>query len=173
MWEACGRKEVSDAFAQKTSLPWAVLLSRQKLLLMPWHDAFVLIKMWYGLCNICIRYTLVLVWHVDFVWFCVSLRHIIYRHCWYLGSLLDSVTHTHMLSPKCSKIKTPGFPKNIVWRPTFYRFRVLLGSATAHISTYRDKLWQPVSPVETVDVANFYPSHQWYFSTVSTLLPTS
>jgi hypothetical protein len=108
---------------KKTSLSWAVLLLRQKLLLLPWHDAFVLIKMRYGLCNICVRYTLVLVWHVDFVWFCVSLRHIIYRHCWYLGSLLDSVTvhsiHTcyHQNVPKS---KPRDFPKTLSFCLTSY-----------------------------------------------------
>ena len=83
-------------------------------------------------------------------------------------------THTHMLSPKCSKIKTPGFPKNIV-----FLFDVLgfigfefFWKVLQHIS------WQVVTAgltctVETVGVANFYPSQQWYFSTVSTLLPTS
>ena len=95
----------------KTSLPWAVLLLRQKLLLMPWHDAFVFKKMWYGLYKIGVRYTLLLMWRVDFVWFCVSLRHIIYKHCWYLGSWLDEFelhAHTHAIT-KILQNQNPWF----------------------------------------------------------------
>ena len=115
---------------KKTSLSWAVLLLRQKFLLLPWHDAFVLIKMWYGLYNICVRYTLVLEWHVDFVWFCVSLRHIIYKHCWYLESWLDEFQlHIHTCyHQNVPKSKPWVFPKTSSFFDVlrFYRFGVLL-----------------------------------------------
>jgi hypothetical protein len=108
---------------KKTSLPWAVLLLRQKLLLMPWHDAFVpIFKTWYGLYNICVRYTLVLVWYVDFVWFCVSLRHIIYEHCWAIleaGWMNFCYTYTHAIT-KMLQNQNPGFSqktRNYFWCP--------------------------------------------------------
>ena len=118
---------------KKTSLPWAALLLRQKLLLLPWHDAFVLIKMCYGLyivCIICVRYTLVLEWYVDFVWFCVSLRHSIYKHYWYLGSWLDEFQlhiHTcyHQHFPK-SKPRVSQKTLSFFDLLRFYRFGVLL-----------------------------------------------
>ena len=98
--------------------------------LLPWHDAFVLIKMWYGLYNICVRYTLVLEWHVDFVWFCVSLRHIIYKHCWYLESWLDEFQlHIHTCyHQNVPKSKPWVFPKTSSFFDVlrFYRFGVLL-----------------------------------------------
>ena len=129
MWEAFCQKDVYDAFAKKTSLPCAVLLLRQKFLLVPWHAAFVLIKMWYGLRTYVsdihyIHYILVI------CWFCVFLRHIIFKRCWYIGSRLGEFQlHLHTCYHQKAPNKNPRvFPKNFVFFLVlrFYRFRVLL-----------------------------------------------
>ena len=58
--------------------------------------------------------------------------------CWILIQLL--YTYTHAIT-KMFQNQNPGFSQKhrlFVWRPRFYRFRVLLESATAHIVTSCD-----------------------------------